>query len=173
MFQNIIEGENNKKRLLRDLRGSVLAKQAYLEINEDYNWFRNGTLKGDDIRGADLQEAMLHFANLQGTALNDANLQGTALNDANLEGAELIDANLQGAELMDANLEGAVVANFDPLRTQLDEKTILPNGSNYDPAKGLEQLEQFGVTVTKSHEEYDAWRKKHGKVSIFSLIEFR
>ena len=88
-------------------------------------------------------------------------LQGAHLFQANLQGADLWGAKLQGAKLNNAHLEGAVVADFDPLRTQLDENTILPDGSKYDPAQGLEQLKRFGVTVAESEGDWMAWHKAH------------
>ena len=127
-------------------------------------------LQGADLGEAELQRANLWVANLQRANLNGANLQEADLNgahlqraifgNANLQRADLSSAELQRANLNGANLQRAVVTDFKDIVTLLDENTTLPNGAKYDPAQGLEQLELFGVTVVKSWEEYEAWRKE-------------
>jgi len=73
--------------------------------------------EGEDLRGADLSDAMLSEANLRGADLSNANLVGADLSEANLCGADL-----QGADLTGADLTGA---RFDSL-------TLWPEG--LDPA---------------------------------------
>ena len=111
-----------------------------------------------DLRGADLSEAFLALANLNDTNLIDANLRGAHLDSASLEGAKLsladlrytslIKANLKKsdlrgsnlymatlieADLSGADLSGALVVLFKLHFEQpiLDEKTIMPDGSNF------------------------------------------
>ncbi len=66
-----------------------------------------------DLRGADLEEAILSPAdlvnvNFRGTNLRKADLHGAVLDDANLSGA-----NLSGADLIGANLPGADLSKAD------------------------------------------------------------
>ncbi len=77
--------------------------RASLE-RRDYN--------GQDLRGANLREAMLagldlRKARLEGADLREARLEGADLEQARLEGADLMEARLEGAELRLARLEGA------------------------------------------------------------------
>ncbi len=62
---------------------------------------------GDDLQGADLQNADLRWANLQGADLRGAKLWRADLRDANLQGAKMRRADLEEAYLWGANLEGA------------------------------------------------------------------
>ena len=62
----------------------------------------DASLRGADLRGADLIGADLRGADLIGANLRGANLRGADLWDANLRGADLWDANLRGADLWGA-----------------------------------------------------------------------
>ena len=75
-------------------------------------WYSEQT-EGINLRGADLQEAVLREANLQRAFLWDAKLQEATLAGANLQGAYLVNANLQGANLWGANLQGALLWDAD------------------------------------------------------------
>ena|SRR5215203_79330 len=68
------------------------------------------------LRGADLREVNLGYVDLSSANLSGANLQRADLTGANLTGARLMDADLKDANLKDANLE----------------RTIMPDGQNYD-----------------------------------------
>ena len=97
-----------KTRLIRELGSGV--NQMAVEAAERLRlrgWLVDGSVKGADLSGANLQGADLRDANLQGVDLIGANLQGAILWDADLQGAELIGANLQGATLWNADLQGA------------------------------------------------------------------
>jgi uncharacterized protein YjbI with pentapeptide repeats len=84
------------------------------------------SLRGRDLRGAILDEAVLertdaqsvqmsgaslYFARLQGAKLDEASLQGANLSNAQLQGASLLRAGLQGARLAGAALQGAKLEN--------------------------------------------------------------
>lgn len=84
---------------------------------------RGANLKEADLRNAELlkatlQEADLRRAELRGADLEAANLRGTDLRGAdieaaNLRGASLVGANLRNAKLRGANLQGAVLRNAE------------------------------------------------------------
>ena len=65
------------------------------------------TIDADSLRGADLRYADLQGAYLRGADLQDADLQGAYLRGADLQGAYLRGAYLRGADLRDADLQGA------------------------------------------------------------------
>ena len=65
-------------------------------------WAQSGSL-----RGANLREADLSGANLSGANLSEANLRGANLSWANLREADLRGANLSWANLREADLRGA------------------------------------------------------------------
>ena len=85
------------KQHLIDLRGRDL-RGAQLD---------NAVLTRADLTGAQLQGAMLIDAQLQGVSLEGAQLQGARLEYAQLQGASLTRAQLQGALLWGAQLQGA------------------------------------------------------------------
>ena len=60
------------------------------------------TLRGADLRGADLYGADLRGADLYGADLRGADLYGADLSGADLYGADLRGANLRGANLLGA-----------------------------------------------------------------------
>ena len=66
------------------------------------------SLQDANLKGVDLEFAILRDANLRGADLRDADLGG-----ANLRGADLRDVYLMGAELMGALLMGASLMNAD------------------------------------------------------------
>ena len=91
-----------------------------------------------DLSGADLRRGDLSDTNLSGANLSDANLASAKLSGANLTGAYLLSVNLSKADLRGANLGGAFLTD-----ALLDETTILPDGTHYNPERGLAQLERF------------------------------
>ena len=70
---------------------------------------RSAFLTGIDLRYADLKRADVFSANLEGANLDLANLEGADLRFADLEGASFISTKLKWANLSDAKLEGAVL----------------------------------------------------------------
>ena len=74
-------------------------------------------LQGRDLRGADLQSAVLPISDLsnvqfQGARLGGAQLQGANLVGAQLQGVSLVGAQLQGASFFGAQLQGARLAGI-------------------------------------------------------------
>jgi hypothetical protein len=112
------------------------------------HWLYDGSLRGRDLGGvqlqgadladANLQKAQLWKANLQGANLALANLQEARLHRANLQEARLADANLQEAALWSAKLQGANLAGASLREAQLwgaelDENATLPDGTKWTP----------------------------------------
>jgi len=60
-------------------------------------------------------------------------------------------AYFNGADLTGANLEGAILIHRNEwdklLEARFDEKTILPDGTNFNPKEGLESLVRFGCII--------------------------
>ena len=163
-----LRGANLQRAFLRDanLQGAFLWGANLQGADLRYAKLQGAILWGANLQGADLRYANLREADLQGAKLRFANLQEANLHGANLRRADLRFANLRRADLRHANLQGAVVADYKGILggrilTHLDENTILPDRTKYNPAQGLEQLERFGVTVAKSEKEYIAWRREH------------
>jgi hypothetical protein len=118
------EGLDLSGKYLSDIDLSREAIRAELEktweevleeaLGQEPVWYDQFT-GGINLRGVNLQGAIMQRVNLQGAILVDANLQGAILQRANLQEARLHGANLQGARLWDANLQGAflVAANLE------------------------------------------------------------
>jgi uncharacterized protein YjbI with pentapeptide repeats len=77
-----------------------------------------------DFTGARLQGAVLVSARLQGASLLHAQLQGASLDDARLQGAVLVYAELQGASLHGAELQGASLAGARLQGASLDDARL-------------------------------------------------
>ena len=91
-------------------------------------------MKGANLRGARLENAVLTKTHLQGANLIGANLQTADLTEVSLQGAGLHLTNLQGARLTEAQLQGAKI-----IRTQLQ-------GAQFNTA----QLQGVGFTPKTS-----------------------
>jgi hypothetical protein len=154
-----IEQKNIEQRLLLEAgsKDNAVASKAIHEIR------RRGLLTGEN---GILQQQVFPYANWKEANLYNAHLKNTALLFANLESAFLADANLEGANLYLAYLKGAIVHFGEPdemfrtvlMLTIMNAETTLPDGKEYDPDKGLEQLDKF---VDGSwYEENDGWWTK-------------
>lgn len=139
-----------------DLSGAILLLTNLRKANLDNSdlsdiraWFVDFTEA--NLNSTNLSRAKMNFASLSRAGLSHANLNGAELRDANLNRARLVGASLCGADLQNAELEMALFSILEPDGTvssaQLDERTILPDGTHYDPILGLEQLLRFGCIV--------------------------
>jgi uncharacterized protein YjbI with pentapeptide repeats len=81
-------------------------------------------LQGQNLSGAQLQNASLANANLQGANLSGAQLQGATLTGANLAGADLNGAQLVSAVLSGANLGGANLNGANLTGAKLDGASL-------------------------------------------------
>ncbi|RHL95368.1 pentapeptide repeat-containing protein [Bifidobacterium pseudocatenulatum] len=88
---------------------------------------RGADLHGADLYGADLHGADLRYADLHGANLRYADLHGANLRYADLYGADLHGANLYGADLHGANLHGADLPELTIAKTSIlpDEGDII------------------------------------------------
>ena len=102
------ETEREERRLILQMGSpdNAFAREAVRALRS-HGWLLDGTLKGANLRGTNLQRAFLLGANLQGADLSLANLQEASLIATNLQGTDLASASLQGAYLSSANLQGA------------------------------------------------------------------
>jgi hypothetical protein len=76
-------------------------------------------LRGADLSGANLTDAVLTRADLRGANLSGANLTDAVLTRANLTRAKLVGTCLAGAYLVDANLTNADLRDADLRATEL------------------------------------------------------
>lgn len=106
-------------------------------------WLSQGALSGCSLRGTNLRAADLHKANLRCTDLSEAHLEWADLSMANLHQAKLVMAHLQGADLSMADLQDADLSMADLTGAlnltegQLAQvyrlwDAILPDGNRYD-----------------------------------------
>jgi uncharacterized protein YjbI with pentapeptide repeats len=90
--------------------------------------FKMWRIKGADLRGASLHDALIRGANLEHCNLEEARLMGADLTQANLNCAKLSRASLVGSDLRDSSLSQAA------LRSVLyDKTTSFPE--DFDPRK--------------------------------------
>jgi hypothetical protein len=186
LIDRIIGGSEEKKRLRATLigqLGSAVNEEATRAAEElrRYGWLKDGTLQEAYLRRANLFQANLRGANLEAADLWDANLEKAMLWQANLkkatlceatlcaanleladlEGANLTAANLYRANLNAANLAGADLqladltdARFDTL--SLDNQTILPDRTHWDPGEDIWSFEALARFTDPTHPDY--WR---------------
>ncbi|MCI0712694.1 MAG: pentapeptide repeat-containing protein [Chloroflexi bacterium] len=136
LLEKIVGSRNTEGRLIRELGSmdNATTLKALRELNEK-GWDRDGTLKEAFLLRANLEGAILENANLQEAFLVYANLRDAQLAKANLQGAILGGANLQGADLFYANLQKA-----DLKGVEFDEKTTLPDVTNWSPVVDMEKF---------------------------------
>jgi uncharacterized protein YjbI with pentapeptide repeats len=108
--QNILEPDKVAWREhLIDLRGRDLNGAVLDNANLTKADLNNAQLNGVSLLGAQLQAASLYAAQLQGAKLGAAQLQGAVLTSAQLQNASLSSAHLEAAALDDAHLDNAVL----------------------------------------------------------------
>jgi hypothetical protein len=149
-----------------DLAGANLASTFLFRINLSGAFLYDTDLSGADLREANLSGTRWSSANLTNACLEDVNLSGGDLTgvrlmgvnlgranlsnvylwEADLSGANLGDANLRGADLSGAILTGAIIQQS----TQFDEKTRLPDGSNWAAGRDLAEFGADRREITES-----------------------
>jgi uncharacterized protein YjbI with pentapeptide repeats len=87
-------------------------------------------LSGSEMVEGSFEKANLTLANFSGARINFSNFSAAELCGANFEGANLAGCDFKGANLCHANLKNAV---FIPSNNEIDETTIMPDGSNWSP----------------------------------------
>jgi uncharacterized protein YjbI with pentapeptide repeats len=111
-----------------DLRGINLDNAILNGISFRSATLRNASLTNSSLHGANFSNAELSGAQFEHSDLMSADLTRAILTGADLAGANLVDANLQDADLRAANLTGANVSPDQLAKAVTDDKTILPNG---------------------------------------------
>jgi uncharacterized protein YjbI with pentapeptide repeats len=111
--------------------------------------FQDAHMEGAYLEGCNLTLAVLRHAVLIGANLEQCNLEKADCSNAdlsysqlawtNLQGAKLHNANLYNANLKQANLRGAQVTLQQLAQAYLDQQTIMPDGSNFQPGM-LDQM---------------------------------
>lgn len=177
MFQAQLNGAS--------LAGATLVSASLEESSLRGAALISANLNEADLREADLSETVLQFANLSRANLDFAILHNAVLTGANLAEATLREAELQNANLVEARMNNVIMSRADltsanlgaanlrgvnmsqanltnvqfktPFGTAaiLDEHTILPDGSRFDPSASLAQLERF---TDENHPDF--WKPK-------------
>jgi uncharacterized protein YjbI with pentapeptide repeats len=152
------------KNTLNKLKNTEEIKIANLEeaILQDANLER-AILTFAILRGANLTRAILRGADLRGADLRGADLRGANLEGAHLEGANLKGANLKGAILRDAHLEGATFSEADLEGADLEGADLEGahlEGDNFDNFDGgsLQSKTRFFKLVSVNGKEVDGGR---------------
>ena len=145
----LVEAELEKAQMIGTRLLSANLRGANLE-NANLSWavlqrahlqgarLTNALLERAHLEWAHLEDADLDGAYLKGAQLQKANLSNAKLSWAHLQHAQLDGVNLKGADLKRANLQGANLRNAKVTAEQLaeavlDRKTILPDGTRYQP----------------------------------------
>ena len=158
----LVRGEDKQIRdnALRELSDEDGLRGADLsEVNLSHTKLISCDLSGANLRHANLRHANLFGANISGADLSHADLSFAQLIMADLSHTNLTGTNLLEAELLLAKVQGAEVTfpeySSDKIRDAVkvmlsglgvperNDETILPDGTQYDPERGLEQLERF------------------------------
>lgn len=134
-----------------DLSDAQLDDAIVTGTNFEGAKLRTTNLTKAEMSNTNLKNATLANAKMQGAKLNLADLQDANLFSADLRNARLNGANLCGAKLKFAQLEGAQIAPSRFGLARLDETTILPDGTPYNPELGLQQLERF---TNRDHSDF-------------------
>ncbi|MBN1287166.1 MAG: pentapeptide repeat-containing protein [Anaerolineae bacterium] len=114
-----------------NLRGADLSFMHFLP-RTIFNKARlpDAQLIGANLAGVDLREAHLEVA-----CLIEADLREADLREAHLNGADIRGANFSGADLRGASLKGVENSKTADFTDAIyDERTILPDGTSYNPS---------------------------------------
>lgn len=150
LISPLIHSHNSFAGVVR-LKGADLS-EAMLDNAQLFNAvlteanFQKASLRNTNLSNTHLDSADLSFADLQNAFLEGASFQGANLRGANLGGAFAYSSNLRGADLTLAKLRGARFYIDDTSRSwadTFDETTTLPDGTKFDPNKGVPQLDRF------------------------------
>ncbi len=138
------------------------AKLEETDLSKAKLWdarLNNADLTRTDFSGTDMSFVNATGAQAEGARFMGGNLRRTnftqaTLHDADFSGARMGGAYFNGADLTGANLEGAILVHRNEwnklLEARFDEKTILPDGSRFNPREGLESLVRFGCVIDPS-----------------------
>lgn len=119
--------------------------------------FTEADLTGVVFSGLHLQFLRFPKAILHKCDFSNCQLHGVDFRGADLTEASLVNSNLGDGEILD--LEDQTQFSLDEYATnKLDRHTILPDGTNYDPQDGAEQLSRF---TDPDHPEF--WQPEWGK----------
>ena len=135
-----------------DLRGAYIGSADLRDI-----YALQVNLSDAFVMISDFTDAQMEQANLENTNFFKANLARANLQHANLKRTILGAANLRGANLNSADMNGAILVWQDNgvlVKTIIDSTTKLPDGSYYDPTRGLEQMMRFGCIISADNEVY-------------------
>lgn len=135
-----------------DLRGANLSKLPLARANLQGASLAQARLDGTMLVGAILEKADLSYASLAKADLNSADLRHAVLVGADLQGAELRSVDLRGANLSGAHLRGAITVLSGRMAPILDETTVLPDGKNW---RDDSSLGSFGVMLVGPPEGSD------------------
>lgn len=160
--------------MLEHIDDGSLRNRYFTGSNMEGAVLLNADMQGVHMVGVNLCDASLAHANLKNSniafcdftdaRLWNAELNNAALTNINFENVELFGADLRNTFMPDANLRGAVFLPYHPFDrfygdAVLDETTLLPDESHYQPELGLEQLLRF---TDPNHPEFwqPEWVKK-------------
>ncbi len=132
-----------------------LKKAKFYEAN-----LENACLWSANLQESNLRVVYLYNSDLWGAYLQNADLTGSYLKKANLRAVNLQQANLcavtlTASNLTDAHLEGAILYDY-----QIDETTILPDGTNWTAETDMSRF------TNANHPQF--WRSNNPNSPAFS-----
>lgn len=157
---DVINQRRAKQQELADLKWQMGSKDNVLALEavrkmRGKKWLIDGTLKGLDIRGANLSGAKLFRANLEGANLERVKLHGAFLKQANLHNAKVTIEQLTTVE----NLEGAIMPDgrkYEEWEPIIPERQLAPfspeqaEPENGNDSKFMLLLTGAGIAVFSS-----------------------
>lgn len=159
-----------------DLSGASL-RGADLSYTKLRSRLRDANLGGANLHSADLSSADLRSTNLGNANLSSAfmheaimtkaslwhtNLNRASLLGADLSGADLSYTDLRGANLSNANLMGSLLS-----KPKLDETSVLPDRSKWNPQRNLTE---FGSSLVARNGVRSHRDQNGNHISIYTLI---
>lgn len=128
--------ESEKQSIIGQIgsNNNTFALEA-VKLADRKGWLADGSLNGQNLSNANLEEAYLANAklnnvNLENSVLYKANLSGATLNGANLNNTNLTRANFRVADLRGASFKDAILDGTDFRGALYDAFTAWPAGFN-------------------------------------------
>lgn len=157
---DVINKRRNKQQELADLKWQMGSKDNVLVLEavrklRGKKWLIDGSLRGIDLRGANLSNAKLFRADLEEANLERVKLKGAFMKQANLRNAKVTIEQLATV----GNLEGAIMPDgrkyeeWEPIIAESQPGLLPPESANNEPGKDSRfsfLLSGAGIAVVSS-----------------------
>jgi hypothetical protein len=139
LIENFVVKKQARRRFIQRIRSQSrdIAVDAIESLRAE-KWDQDESLRGQNYTRITIKEAPFYDFDLQ-----RVNFERSILHGAHFDGCDLLGAIFRSTELSAAIFKGTNLHGADFADAELDNNTILPDGSKYNPEEGSKQLRRF------------------------------